>query len=35
MGAFAVEDFGVQKLLAVTKEDVQNRYQTYRNMVKF
>src|SRR5690242_14150874 len=35
MGAFAVEDFGVQKLLAVTKEDVQNRYQTYRNMVNF
>jgi sugar/nucleoside kinase (ribokinase family) len=35
MGAFAVEDFGVQKLLSITKEDVQNRYQMYRNMVKF
>ena len=35
MGAFAVEDFGVQKLLTITKEDVQNRYETYRNMVKF
>jgi sugar/nucleoside kinase (ribokinase family) len=35
MGAFAVEDFGVPKLLSITKEDVQNRYQMYRNMVKF
>jgi len=35
MGAFAVEGFGVQKLLAITKEDIQNRYQMYRNMIKF
>ena len=35
MGAFAVEGFGVQKLLDITKEDVQNRYKTYRNIVKF
>ncbi|HZD82926.1 MAG TPA: PfkB family carbohydrate kinase, partial [Nitrososphaeraceae archaeon] len=35
MGAFAVEDFGVRKLLAVNKEDVQQRYQMYRNIVKF
>lgn len=35
MGAFAVEDFGVRKLLAITKEDVQERYQLYRNIVKF
>jgi sugar/nucleoside kinase (ribokinase family) len=35
MGAFAVEGFGVKKLLEITKEDVQNRYETYRNIVKF
>ena len=35
MGAFAVEDFGVRKLLAINKEDVQQRYQMYSNIVKF
>ncbi|MFL6315428.1 MAG: PfkB family carbohydrate kinase [Nitrososphaeraceae archaeon] len=35
MGAFAVEGFGIKKLLEITKEDVQNRYETYRNIVKF
>lgn len=35
MGAFAVEGFGVKKLLEITKEDVQNRYETYRNIVNF
>src|ERR687888_49896 len=35
MGAFAVEDFGVKRLLAITKEDVRTRYLKYRNIVKF
>jgi cytidine kinase len=35
MGAFAVEGFGVEKLLRITKEDVQNRYESYRNIIKF
>jgi hypothetical protein len=35
MGAFAVEGFGVRKLLEINKEDVQERYQMYRNIVKF
>ncbi|MFL6453343.1 MAG: PfkB family carbohydrate kinase [Nitrososphaeraceae archaeon] len=35
MGAFAVEGFGIKKLLEITKEDVQNRYETYRNIVNF
>jgi sugar/nucleoside kinase (ribokinase family) len=35
MGAFAVEGFGVEKLLEITEQDVQNRYETYRNIVKF
>jgi hypothetical protein len=35
MGAFAVEGFGVEKLLGITKQDVQKRYETYRDIVKF
>jgi sugar/nucleoside kinase (ribokinase family) len=35
MGAFAVEGFGLKKLLATTNEDVQNRYEIFRNIVKF
>src|SRR5919197_1248861 len=35
MGAFAVEGFGVEKLLEITREDVQNRYETYRNILNF
>ncbi|HJT48312.1 MAG TPA: PfkB family carbohydrate kinase [Nitrososphaeraceae archaeon] len=35
MGAFAVEGFGVEKLLRTTEQDVQKRYETYRDIVKF
>jgi sugar/nucleoside kinase (ribokinase family) len=35
MGAFAVEDFGVQKLLDITKEDIYERYRAYQDMIKF
>jgi sugar/nucleoside kinase (ribokinase family) len=35
MGSFAVEDFGVRRLLAITKDDVEERYQKYRNLVQF
>ncbi len=35
MGSFAVEDFGVKRLLALTKNDVEERYQKYRNLVQF
>lgn len=35
MGSFAVEDFGVRRLLAITKEDVEQRYAKYRNLVQF
>ena len=35
MGAFAVEDFGVKRLLAITKEDIQKRYERYRKTVEF
>jgi hypothetical protein len=35
MGSFAVEDFGVKRLLAITKDDVEERYRKYRNLVQF
>jgi cytidine kinase len=35
MGAFAVEDFGVKKLLAITREDIQKRFELYRKTVEF
>lgn len=35
MGSFAVEDFGVKRLLLVTKDDVEERYRKYRNLVQF
>jgi cytidine kinase len=34
LGGFAVEGFGVQKLLNITKEDVKRRYESYRSIVK-
>jgi sugar/nucleoside kinase (ribokinase family) len=35
MGSFAVEDFGVKRLLAVTESDVKARYEKYRSLVQF
>lgn len=35
MGSFAVEDFGVKRLLALTQSDVEARYEKYRNLVQF
>ncbi|HEX6067959.1 MAG TPA: PfkB family carbohydrate kinase [Nitrososphaera sp.] len=35
MGSFAVEDFGVKRLLALTQSDVEERYEKYRNLVQF
>jgi sugar/nucleoside kinase (ribokinase family) len=35
MGSFAVEDFGVKRLLTITKDDVEERYKKYRNLVQF
>lgn len=35
MGSFAVEDFGVKRLLAISRDDVEERYQKYRNLVQF
>lgn len=35
MGSFAVEDFGVKRLLSITKDDVEERYRKYRSLVQF
>lgn len=35
MGSFAVEDFGVDRFLKITGEDVQRRFEKYRNLVHF
>ncbi|HJS83375.1 MAG TPA: PfkB family carbohydrate kinase, partial [Nitrososphaera sp.] len=35
MGSFAVEDFGVRRLLTIGHEDVEERYVKYRNLVQF
>lgn len=35
MGSFVVEDFGVKRLLAITIDDVEERYKKYRTLVQF
>lgn len=35
MGSFAVEDFGVKRMLGLTQNDVEERYEKYRNLVQF
>jgi sugar/nucleoside kinase (ribokinase family) len=35
MGAFAVEDFGVKRLLAITNEDIHKRFELYHKTVEF
>lgn len=35
MGSFAVEDFGVRRLLALKHQDVEERYEKYRKLVQF
>jgi cytidine kinase len=35
MGSFAVEDFGVERFLKISQDDVQKRFEKYRNLVYF
>lgn len=35
MGSFAVEDFGIKRLLSITKDDIEDRYEKYCNLVQF
>jgi hypothetical protein len=35
MGSFAVEDFGVKRLLSLTLEKIEERFSHYRKLVQF
>jgi sugar/nucleoside kinase (ribokinase family) len=35
LGSFAVEDFGIKRLLSITKDDVEDRYAKYYHLVQF
>lgn len=35
MGSFAVEDFGVRRLLSIKQKDIEERYLKYRKLVQF
>jgi hypothetical protein len=35
MGAFSVEDFGIRRLINISRKDVNIRYRKYRNMVRY
>ena len=35
MGSFAVEDFGVTRLLSITNNDIERRYALYKDLVQF
>ncbi|HET6779554.1 MAG TPA: PfkB family carbohydrate kinase [Nitrososphaera sp.] len=35
MGSFAVEDFGIKRLISITKDDIEDRYEKYCNLVQF
>jgi cytidine kinase len=35
LGSFAVEDFGIKRLLSITKDDVEDRYTKYCHLVQF
>jgi sugar/nucleoside kinase (ribokinase family) len=35
MGSFAVEDFGVKRLLSITRKDIDSRYKKYLDLVRF
>jgi hypothetical protein len=35
LGAYAIEDFGVNKLLEITKVDIDYRYEMFRRITQF
>jgi cytidine kinase len=35
LGSFAVEDFGIKRLMSITKDDVEDRYAKYCHLVQF
>jgi sugar/nucleoside kinase (ribokinase family) len=35
MGSFTIEDYGIQRLLSVTQQDIMNRHQKYKEIFTF
>jgi sugar/nucleoside kinase (ribokinase family) len=35
MGSFTIEDYGIQRLVSVTQQDIMNRHQKYKEMFTF
>jgi sugar/nucleoside kinase (ribokinase family) len=35
LGAFSVEDFGIRRLIDITRKDVDARYKKYRSIVHY
>ncbi len=35
MGSFAIEGYGIERFLALSLDDIEDRYQTYRRMTIF
>jgi sugar/nucleoside kinase (ribokinase family) len=35
MGSFTIEDYGIQRLVGVTQQDIMNRHQKYKEMLTF
>lgn len=35
MGSFVVEDFGVNRLLSLTREDIEERFRKYKKLIEF
>ncbi|RLI48727.1 sugar kinase, partial [Candidatus Bathyarchaeota archaeon] len=32
--SFAIEDYGVKRLLSLTEEEIEGRFQKYKRMIK-
>jgi hypothetical protein len=35
MGSFAIEDYGIEKLVSINADDIKNRYEKYKEIFSF
>jgi len=35
MGSFAIEDYGIEKLVNINTDDIKNRYEKYNEILSF
>jgi hypothetical protein len=35
MGSFTIEDYGIQRLVSVTQQDINERHQKYKEIFTF